>query len=278
MSKRLAFLGPAGTYTEQAALDHDPGATLVPFASALAVLAAVEAGETDEGVVAIENSIEGSVTQTLDLLIHDSNLFIRHELVVPIRHCLLVRPGTMPDEIGVVYSHPQALAQCRAFLESRYPEVGLMASLSTTAAAEEMAKSETPAAAIANERTATLYGVEILERGIEDNPNNETRFAVLATSDHPPTGADKTSLCFDFDQDSPGILYDVLGQFSRRGINLAKIESRPTKKSLGRYIFLVDVEGHRTDRSMSEALEAVEAQVSMFRIFGSYPMSVSSAV
>lgn len=278
MTQRIAFLGPPGTYAELAALSHDSDATLLPFPSIPAVAAAVDSGLADVGVVPIENSLEGSVTFTLDLLIHESSLFVRYELVLPIRHCLLAKAGTKTEEIRAVYSHPQALAQCRSFLGKCLPEAELLASLSTSAAVEEMQKSETVAAAIANERAAGLYGVEILAEGIEDNPNNVTRFVVLGPTDHPPTGADKTSICFHFDHDAPGILHSVLGELAKRGINLAKIESRPTRQSLGRYIFLVDLEGHREDAVVKEALEAVEAQVSTFKIFGSYPMHVSSAV
>ena len=278
MSERLAFLGPAGTYTEEAALSHDLEATLLPFASIPAVAAAVESGMADRGVVPIENSLEGSVTHTLDLLIHESTLFIQHELVLPIHHCLLAKPDTKTEDILAIYSHPQALAQCRSFLAERFPNAVLAASLSTSAAVEEMQKSEAVAAAIANRRAATLYGAQVLTESIEDNPNNMTRFVVLAPEDHPPTGSDKTSICFDFENDAPGILYSVLEEFGRRGINLAKIESRPTRRSLGRYIFLVDLEGHREDDLVKEALGVVRSQVAMLKIFGSYPMHVSSAV
>ena len=278
MTRRLAYLGPAGTFTEQAALVHDSTATLLPYASIPAVAAAVDSSLADEGVVPIENSLEGSVTFTLDLLIHESTLFIRNELVLPIRHSLLVKPGTKSEEIEVIYSHPQALAQCRSFLADCYPDVELVASLSTSAAVEEVLKRRSAGAAIANMRAAELYGVEVLASGIEDNPSNETRFVVLAQTDHSRTGRDKTSICFDFDYDAPGILFSVLGEVSNRGINLVKIESRPTRQSLGRYVFLVDLEGHREDRIIKEALEAVRSQVSMFKIFGSYPMHVSSSI
>ena len=278
MMKRLAFLGPAGSYTEQAGITYDPEAKLVDFNSIPAVVAAVDSGIADEGVVPIENSLEGSVTSTLDLLIHESTLSIRHELVLSIAHCLLVIPGTKSEDIKVVYSHPQALAQCRAFLRDRFPEVELVASLSTAASVKEMQNSQSMAAAIANLRAATLYGAQVLAEDIQDDPSNMTRFVVLAATDHPPTGADKTSVCFDFDHDASGILYSALGEFAKRGINLTRIESRPTRESLGRYIFLVDVEGHREESIMKEALEGVKAQVSMFKIFGSYPMHVSSAI
>ncbi len=278
MTNRLAYLGPPGTYSEQAALDHDNEAVLLPFPSIPAAASAVDSGEADECVVPIENSLQGAVTFTLDLLIHDSMLVIRNELVVPINHCLIVKPGANFDEIKRVYSHPQSLGQCQKFLRKRLPRAESIASMSNAKAVEDMMESSDTAAAIAGERAASLYGGEIIERGIEDLPNNETRFVVLAHSDHPPTGLDKTSICFDFDHDSPGILYSTLGELAGRHINLLKIESRPTKQSLGRYVFLVDIEGHRQDDTVKEALESVKSQVAMFKIFGSYPLHVSSAI
>jgi len=278
MNRNLAFLGPIGSYTEQAALTYDSEATLVPLTSIPAVASAVDSKKASEGIVPIENSLEGTVTTTLDLLIHETNLFIRHELVLPIQHCLLTKPGTKPEDLAVIYSHPQALAQCRMFLEKRFPNVGIAASLSTSSSVEDMLGSNTQAGAIANHRCATLYGAEILDKGIEDSNSNLTRFIILAPTDHQPTGEDKTSICFDFDNDSPGILHSVLKEFAKRNINLAKIESRPTRQNLGRYIFVVDLEGHRDNDNVKEALNAVRAQVSMFRIFGSYPMHVSSSI
>ena len=277
MSGRLGFLGPSGSYTEQAALNHDSTARLLPFSSLGGVVEAVRSGEVDEGVVPIENSLEGAVTATVDLLIHASGPMIRHEQVLKIEHCLLVKPGTRRDKIGEIYSHPQALAQCRAFLAEAFPEARPIASLSTSAAVEQMQSAPPVAAAIANERCAALYGAEILERGVQDDPNNQTRFVVLAPTDHSPTGSDKTSICFDFAADAPGILHTVLGELAKRGINLTKVESRPTRTSLGRYIFLVDLEGHREDDVVRDALAGVQSQVSMFRVLGSYPMWASSA-
>jgi prephenate dehydratase len=271
MTKRVAYFGPAGTFTEAAALQYDPDAQLLPFSSIAAVAAAVDADMADEGVVPIENSLEGSVTDTLDLLIHDSSLRIRHELVTPIEHCLLVKPGVTVQEVKVVYSHPQALGQCRHFVERCFPKAQAVAALSTAAAVEDMLQSQSPAAAIAPNRAADIYGAEILARGIQDHPANFTRFVVLAREDYPPTGRDKTSLCFSFKDDQAGLLYSVMGEFASRSINLAKVESRPDKESMGRYIFLVDLEGHREDPIIEEALRDVETAASMMKVLGSYP-------
>lgn len=271
MTKRLAFLGPPGTFGEAAALLYDREAQLLPFPSHAAVVEAVETGMAKEGVVAIENSIEGSVNEVLDFLIHESRLAIRHELVLPIEHCLLVAPGTTVTEIEVIYSHPQALGQCRRFIERCFPKAELVAALSTIAAVEEVLRASTKAAAIAPARAAELYGAEILATAIQDLASNETRFVVLAPTDHPPTGQDKTSLCFTFADDRPGLLVSVLKEFADRHINLAKVESRPAKTELGRYFFLVDLEGHRLDPLVAEALAQVQDKTALFKIFGSYP-------
>jgi len=224
----------------------------------------------DEGVMAIENSLEGSVTDTLDMLIHDSTLLIRRELVLAIEHCLLARAGVIAEQIDLIYSHPQVLGQCRRFLERCFPKAAVEASLSTTDAVEQMLQRER-SAAIAGVRAAELYGVQILARGIQDNENNETRFVVVAAEDSPQTGHDKTSFAFSVAQDRPGSLVDALHEFSQRQINLTKIESRPTKQELGRYVFLVDLEGHRNDAKVAEALGKVKAQAYFFKVFGSYP-------
>ena len=271
MAKRIAFLGPAGTFSEEAAIVYDPKGDLEPFPSIPAVAKAVASGIAEEGVVPIENSLEGSVTYTLDILIEEEKLFIRQELVLPIEHCLLVKSGSRAGDIQTVYSHPQALGQCREFLERCFPKAQLVASLSTVSAVEDMKESQVPAAAISPGRAAKIYGVDILAHGIQDNSSNATRFVVLANTDHPPTGKDKTSLCFAFSADKPGLLYNVLGEFSIRNINLAKIESRPTKQSLGQYIFLVDCEGHREDPLVKGVIEFIRSQTTMLKIFGSYP-------
>jgi prephenate dehydratase len=271
VAKRIAFFGPAGTYTEEAALRYDANAELHAFPTIAAVGQAVSSGATDEGVVPIENSLEGAVTYTLDLLISHSGLSIRKEIVLPIDHCLMAKAGTRLEEVQVIYSHPQALAQCRAFLEQHLPQAQQMASLSTVAAVVDMKASRAPAAAIAPRRAAELHDVRIIAQSLQDSPNNLTRFVVLARADHPPTGRDKTSICFSFDQDAPSLLYHALGEFAQRGINLAKVESRPTKEVLGRYIFLIDCDGHRTDPPVAQALAGLERQVSNLKVLGSYP-------
>jgi prephenate dehydratase len=271
MPKRIAFLGPEGTYTEEAALQYDATADLQAFPSIAAVGTAVSSGMTDEGVVPIENSLEGAVTYTLDLLISQSGLSISREIVLPIEHYLMARPGTRAADIQVIFSHPQALAQCRAFLERCFPNAQQTASLSTVAAVIDMQGSQLIAAAIAPRRASELHDVDILGQNIQDNPNNVTRFVVLGEQDHSPTGRDKTSICFSYQQDAPGLLYRALGEFAQRGINLAKVESRPTKESLGRYIFLIDCEGHREDPAVRETLDMLRGQVGLLKVLGSYP-------
>ncbi len=272
MAKRIAYFGPAGTYTEEAAILYDANAELESFPTIAAVGLAVASEITDEGIVPIENSLEGAVTFTLDLLIRESQLSIYQEVVLPINHFLMVKPGTRLSDIQVLYSHPQSLAQCREFLERCLPNAQQMASLSNSAAVSDMQQSTVAAAAIAPRRAAELYGAEIIGRNVQDATNNVTRFAVLARQDHLPTGNDKTSICFSYREDGPGLLYRTMGEFATRDINLFKVESRPTKQSLGDYIFLIDCAGHRHDALVKEALEALSESVSMLKVLGSYPL------
>jgi prephenate dehydratase len=278
MSKRISFLGPLGTYTEEAATRYDPEATLVSCSTITASAQAVVSGEADEAVLPIENSLGGAIAETLDLLIHQADLQIRGEIVLPIHHCIMAKYDTNPSDVTVVYSHPQSLAQCRGYLAKNYPNARLIASLSNSAAVGEMQASEETAAAIAGRRAAELYKANVLDLDIEDNPSNATRFVVMAHTDSQPTGTDKTSLCFDFDSDAPGTLVIALGEFANRGINLNKIESRPTRMGLGRYIFMVDIDGHRQDAKVVDALDALRGLASMLKVLGSYPREVSSSI
>jgi prephenate dehydratase len=243
---------------------------MIPCNSVAAVAGAVESGRADEGVIAIENSLEGTVTDSVDVLVHDSELSIRGELVLPIRHCLLARPGLQAKGVRVIFSHPQALAQCRHFLERRYPRAQVEAALSTTAAVEQVMGRQ-DAAAIGTHRAAEIYNAHILAQDIQDSRLNQTRFVVVGPTDSAPTGNDKTSIAFTVAHDRPGTLAGVLQEFSQRQINLTKIESRPSKQELGIYIFLVDLKGHRTEPTVAEALEAVKAKAFFFKVLGSYP-------
>ena len=271
MSERIGYLGPAGTFTEQAALLYSPDAVMTPYPTITAVGTAVSENAVDVGVVPIENSLEGSVTFTLDLLIAQSGLSIRNEVVIPIAHYLVAAPGVDVQSVEVIYSHPQALAQCRAYLESHFPSVLREASLSTAAAVADMQTSRVPAAAICPQRATEIYDVQILDQDIQDNTSNQTRFVVLAHADHAPTGHDRTSICFSFTVDRPGNLYSTIGEFAERNINLVKIESRPTKQELGRYIFLIDCEGHRHEPEVAAALDGLRRRTDMLKILGSYP-------
>lgn len=269
---RLGFLGPEGTFSEQAAILYDSDAEFVPYSSIRSVAEAVDAREVNEGVVPIENSLHGSVIDVLDFLIRTDRTHIRHELAIPIEQCLILAPGADRGRVDVIYSHPQALGQCQEFLAKEYPGADLIASLSTAGSVTDMLESDRPAAAIAPFRAAEIHGAEVAERGVQDNQSNITRFVVLAEEDNSPTGRDKTSLAFWYASDSPGTLYETLGIFSTRGINLTKIESRPTGVILGEYVFLVDIEGHRLDAIVAEALEELAGVTSELKVFGSYPL------
>ena len=271
MARRLAYLGPRGTYSEEAAMLYDEEAELVAATTLPGVVQCVHGGEAEEGIVPVENSLEGTVTFTADLLIQETTLKIKSELVLPIHHCLLSKPGDNDEGVEVIYSHPQSLGQCREYLQRRFPEASLMPSLSNSSAVSDMMSSERQALAIAGKRAAWFFDAQILEEEIEDNHSNATRFIVLAAEDGAPTGKDKTSICFNFDADRPGSLVGVLQEFSNRGINLNKIESRPTRKSLGRYFFLADVDGHKADEAVRDALEVIAGKVSMLKVLGSYP-------
>ena len=251
--KRVSYLGPPGTFTHEAAMLYAPNAERFYYYLTMpnAALDVIE-GRTDAAVAPIENSLQGAVTETLDVLIHgDDRLRICAEIAMPIVHNLEAKPGMTIDEVKMVYSHPQALGQCRRYLDTHLPSASIAASLSTSTAVEQ-AMQEEGAAAIAPRRAAEIYGAAILASGIQDDESNTTRFVVLALQDHTATGDDKTSLCFSFDEDAPGQLYGVMGEFARRGLNLSKIESRPTRMGLGQYYFLVDVDGHRTDPAVAE--------------------------
>ncbi|MBZ2164856.1 prephenate dehydratase [Methanobacterium spitsbergense] len=263
---KIGFLGPVGTFTEEAAALV--GNNLVAFDTILQVLDAVEENEVDVGVVPIENSIEGPVGITLDLLVHDYDLKIKREIIISISHNLLINPKTNINNIKLVNSHMQALSQCRNFIESL--NVVVNATPSTSAAAE-MVKGNNNSAAIGTKRAAEIYGLKIVETDIQDYKNNVTRFVVISKKDHRQTGNDKTSIVFSIVEDKPGGLYEILGLFADNNINLTKIESRPSKEKLGNYIFFVDLEGHRTDELIRYILNIIRSKVGYIKVLGSYP-------
>jgi prephenate dehydratase len=268
----IAYLGPTGTFSEEAAIAYAAGvASYLPLASIPAVVTAIETGASDVGVLPIENLLEGGVNYTLDLLIHETALQITGEIVIPIRQYLVVREGLRIPDIKVLYAHPQSLGQCRKFIERCLPGVATVASLSNSAAPAEALADTRPAAAISTLRAAEITGATILASNIADTTGNVTRFIGLARQDAPPTGDDKTSFCFGFSEDRAGTLVDALRELAAEQINMTKLESRPSRAVLGQYIFLVDVNGHRRDPHVARALEQIAAKTGMFKVFGSYP-------
>jgi prephenate dehydratase len=272
---RVGFLGPPGTFTEEALLTQPDlaSAELVPMRSMPDVLVATERGEVDLGFVAMENSIEGTVRLVLDHLVFETDLLIQREVVLPISQNLLARPGMTLGDVTRVVSFPDAMEQCRAFFARELPHVELAAANSTAEAVRQVAEEgETGDAALGTSLAAKLYGLEILAPEVEDHPENSTRFVVVARSGiPPPTGHDKTSIvCFQH-ADRPGSLHAILGQFSARNINLTKLESRPTKKALGEYCFIIDLEGHIVEEVVADCLRDLHVQLPRVKFLGSYP-------
>jgi prephenate dehydratase len=271
----VGYLGPPGTFTE-AALHTQPdlaGLELRPMGSIPDVLIAAGSGEIDYGFVAIENAIEGSVTLTTDTLAFDTDLLIQREVTMRVQLNLMARPGVELGDITRVVSIPVATAQCRHFLREKLPDARTDAANSTAEAAETIARSKSEhVAAIAPARSAELYGLTILAEDIEDHPENRTRFVAVAREGVPaPTGHDKTSIVVFQRADAPGSLLAILQEFAARSINLSKLESRPTKRSLGDYCFLIDLEGHISDELVADALRSVHAKQARVKFLGSYP-------
>lgn len=268
-----AFLGPRGTFSEEAALAYaGDEAALAPFNSFPALVSAVETGLTDDAVLPIENSIEGAVNVTTDALVFGPpGVFIGAELALPIEMALMARPGVELGDVREVRSMPVALAQCRRRLAEVLPSVAVVAAASTAEAAREVADDGAAVAALGTPRAAERYGLRVLVPDLADHPGNATRFVLLGQSMAQPTGADKTSLVVFFGEDRPGLLLGVLEEFALRGINLVKIESRPTKRALGQYCILIDCEGHVAEARVGEALRSVHRHVAEVRVLGSYP-------
>lgn len=267
MSEPVTFQGERGAYSEMAALQYFPNAKVLPKKSFQDVFDSIETCEANYAVVPIENSIEGSINETYDLLLQTKTT-VTGEIYQRVRHCLIVNKGTTLDELVAVYSHPQAIAQCRNYLQLKRLD-----SVPTydTAGAVKMIKEKIimNAAAIASRRAAEIYDMAVLEEGIEDRKNNFTRFLVLSKTKTEPTGHDRTSIIFSV-KHLPGALVGILKEFSSREINLTRIESRPTKETPWEYNFYVDFEGHCDDETIKKALQSIKNKTAFFKILGSY--------
>lgn len=273
---RVGFLGPRGTFAEEA-LDTQNDLAAgegVPIATVPQVITAVERHEVDVGLVPIENSIEGTITVTIDTLAFDTELLIQREIDLPISLHLCAKPGTTLSDVRRVVSHPNPLGQSRGWLSTKLPDAELVAANSTADAARLVAEApEGDQASIGTLQGAELAGLEVLASEIEDHPENETRFVVVGTGIPAPTGHDKTSIvCFQR-EDRPGSLLGILQEFAARAINLTKLESRPTKRGLGQYCFFIDFEGHVSDEVVADCLRQLAANLAEVKFLGSYPVA-----
>jgi prephenate dehydratase len=271
---RIGFLGPRGTFTEAAlrSMPVSASAELLPFATVPLALEAVRTGEIDSALVAIENSIEGGVTGTLDELASGEPLVITDEVVLQVRFALLARPGTTLDGIARVATHSVAAAQCREWIAANLADAEVVPEASNTAGAAGVVTGAYDAA-IAPAVAADVYGLEVLVDGVGDNDDAWTRFVLVSRPGEvpAPTGADKTTLYLFMRENHPGALLEILTEFSVRGVDLTRIESRPTKRALGDYFFSVDCEGHVEDARVGEALMGLHRICAHVRFLGSYP-------
>jgi prephenate dehydratase len=274
-ARSVAYFGPAGTFTEQALLTQPDyaAAERQPLPTIIDVLEAVRSGTVDLGFVPLENGIEGTVPVTLDGLVFDFDLLIQREVVLDIHLALMANEGTKLADVTSVLSFPHALAQCRKFLAANIPGAQSLSSPSTAEAARALQESPDPTTAVIAPRSAAeVYGLVVLAEKIEDHPENQTRFVAVASSGIPPvSGHDHTSIvCFQR-ADHPGSLHSIIGQFSARDINLTKLESRPTKRGLGDYCFVIDLEGHIADEVVADCLRDLHANQASVKFLGSYP-------
>ena len=275
---RIAYLGPAGTFTEDALGEALPEGGFEPLRTGTIhdAIITVERGEADRALVPIENSLEGSVRPTLDTLAFETAaVTIAGEHDYRVRVHLIVREGTRAEDVEAVLSHPQPLAQCQRFLRETFPEVELRNASSTAAAVRMVSESSRPWAALGARTAAAMYGCELLREGVEDSDDNVTRFVWIAPegTEAAGDGAWKTSLVFsEVGADHPGALVECLSEFSDRGINLTRIESRPLRQGLGRYMFFCDLEGRETEPPVAEAIAALRTKAASVRILGSYPL------
>ncbi len=274
---KTGFLGPTGTWSEEALMANTAltEEDTTPLPSIADVITAVAAGDVAEGIVPMENALEGSITVTLDMLAFDvENVQIIREIDHPIHLKLIAREPLSLDEIEKVISLPHAHAQCRRFLRERLPNAEVVAANSTADAVRMVSLSDEKWAAIGSNLAATSYGCAVLEEDIEDYPGNQTRFVLLSTKPAPQDldSAYKTSIVCTIAHDQPGSLLKILQEFAHRFVNLTKIESRPSKKGLGDYVFFIDVEGRKDDQQVAEAIKCLECKLAKVKFLGSYPV------
>lgn len=278
--KSIAYLGPEGTFSEAALIqvlgDSATKIKMVPKASLAEVIEAVDRGECGLGFVPIENSLEGSVNITVDMLAFHADLLIVGESVMEIRQNLIARKGTRLEDIKSVYSLPMAIDQCLDFLSKRLPHARMVTSDSTADAVKAVSETDETNAAIGTSLAAGIYGLEVIESDIQSGDENETRFVFLGKNGARKSGEDKTSIVCSIYQDRPGSLLQILQEFAYRYINLTKIESRPAKKGLGDYVFFIDMEGHVDDEIVQEAIKCLKCKVKGVKIIGSYPKAGSA--
>jgi prephenate dehydratase len=271
---KIAYLGPRGSFSEAALRLAAPNDEHIAATSVQAALAMTRSGQTDAALVPLENSVEGSVTVTLDELAYGQRLVITDEVVLPVRFALLAPHGLTLDDVGRIATHPHGQAQVRGWLAQHLPDATVIPALSTAAAAAALNEEPRPFdAAIAQSLAAEIYGLNILADNIGDTEEATTRFVVVQPPGAlpEPTGSDKTTLSLFMRQDQPGALLAILTEFAVRGVNLTRIESRPTKKVLGDYYFSIDIEGHADDARVSEALMGLHRVCLDVRFLGSYP-------
>jgi chorismate mutase / prephenate dehydratase len=269
---KVAFLGPEGTFTQEAVNKHfGHSAKPISMSAIDEVFREVEAGAAHYGVVPVENSTEGVVTHTLDSFIQ-SGLQICGEVVLRIHQNLLISDVTKKEGITRIYSHSQSLAQCRKWLDANYPNVERIAVNSNADAAKRI-KGEWHSAAIASSIAANIYGLTVLEEKIEDMPDNSTRFLIIGSQEVPASGVDKTSIVVSM-RNEPGALYNLLEPFHRLGLDLTRVETRPSRTGAWNYVFFIDFNGHKTDDNVRQALEDVGKKAADLKILGSYPVGV----
>jgi prephenate dehydratase len=277
--RQCAYLGPRGTFCEQAVAVRAGGDEFepVPYPTIAAAIDAVRTGIAERAVVPIESSVEGGVNATLDELSDDPPVLIRAEVIVPVEFALLVRPGTAMTDIKVVGGHPVAQPQCRRWLAEHLPDAQWRPALSNADAAWQVADGELDAA-LAGSFAAGHYQLDVLVEGVHDRANAVTRFIELGAPGPlpPPTAADRTSVIAYLTDDHPGALMDILSQFAVRGVNLSRIESRPTGEGIGRYCFFIDCEGHVAQARVGEALMGLRRVCSDVRFLGSYPQATAT--